>query len=349
MTGESNVVGLLGRNWGIVNNPYSSGSVTGYDLIGVLVGRSWGTMSNSHYNYNEVLVNGENTISIGALFAEDFKRWLDNDKSLDVNERLSQEDSYYLISNVSDFKQLLVFGQDDSLKFRLESDLDLGTVPNLYIPYLAGEFDGNGHIISNLGFSFDFVSNVGLFGYLNSGGVVTRVGVENANISGQWGVAGLAGASIGTVSNSYSTGRVTGINDVGGLVGWNKGTVSNSYSSNSVTGSYGVGGLLGLNHHGTVNSSYSIGRVTGTDDGPVGGLVGENWGTVSNSFWDTQTSGQSTSAAGMGKTTGEMKSIAIFSSAGWNMITVANPDIRNTSYIWNIVDGETYPFLSWES
>jgi hypothetical protein len=43
-----------------------------------------------------------------------------------------------------------------------------------------------------------------------------------------------------------------------------------------------------------------------------------------------------------------MQDIATFSGAGWNIIAVANPNSRNPSYIWNIVTGQTYPFLSWE-
>ena len=93
---------------------------------------------------------------------------------------------------------------------------------------------------------------------------------------------------------------------------------------------------------GTVSDSYSTGSVTG--DVNVGGLVGENTGTVSNSFWDTKTSGQATSDGGTGKTTAEMQYIATFTD--WNIIAVAN--LSNPSYIWNIVDDETYPFLSWE-
>jgi hypothetical protein len=80
----------------------------------------------------------------------------------------------------------------------------------------------------------------------------------------------------------------------------------------------------------------------------VGGLVGASTGTVSNSFWDIETSGRTASAGGTGKTTAQMKSIATFSGAAWNIVTVANPRTRNPSYIWNIVDGVTYPLLSWE-
>ena len=76
--------------------------------------------------------------------------------------------------------------------------------------------------------------------------------------------------------------------------------------------------------------------------------MGYNKGTVSNSFWDVQTSGRSTSDGGVGKTTGEMKSITTLSGAGWNIVSVANPDTRSPSYVWNIVSGVTYPFLSWQ-
>jgi hypothetical protein len=335
-----------------MSNSYSTtGRVTGHRSVGGLVGWTGfggGTISNSYYSYDAILVNGKNMITVGALFGGDFEQWLANDKFLDVNEQLAQEAGYYLINDVDDFKQLLAFGQDSSLRFRLKNDLDLGHDPNFYIPYLAGEFDGNGHKISNLRLSFDSVSPLGLFGYVAPGGKVTQVGVEDVNVTGNLGVGGLAGGSLGTVSNSYSAGKVIG-GIAGGLVGWNAGTVSNSYSSGSVNGHGVVGGLMGWNYqyYSTVINSYSTSDVTG--DGEVGGLVGRNEGTVGNSFWDTETSGQSTSAGGTGKTTTEMKSIATFSGAGWNIIAVANAGTRNPSYIWNIVDGQTYPFLGWES
>jgi len=79
----------------------------------------------------------------------------------------------------------------------------------------------------------------------------------------------------------------------------------------------------------------------------TGGLVGYSEGTVSNSFWDTQTSGQATSAGGTGKTTAEMKNITTFSGASWNIIAVALNQ-TNPAYIWNIVTGQSYPFLSWQ-
>jgi len=467
VTCEWDVGGLVGINWGTVSNSYYSGNVTSNASSGGLVGVNSGTVINSYYNYDEVLINGKSILTIGALFGEDFEEWLANGKFLDVNERLSYENGYYLINDVSDFKQLLAFGQNGTLKFRLTNDLDLGDESNFYVPYFAAQSDGNGHKISNLSFNSGFVYNVGLFGYLAPGGKITQVGVENVNITGAqyvgglvgdnhqgtvsnchvtgsvtrnesihalegysngagglvgrsdgivsdsyfsgsvtgkdnvgglvghnsfdtvtncystgnvtgtWGTGGLVGSNWkGSVANSYSTGYVTGASWVGGLVGYNyRGTVSNSYSTGTIaggiiTGTWGtggvaggntgtvtncystgnvscdelVGGLVGLNaNDGTVRSSYSTGCVTGSER--VGGLVGDNSGTVSDSFWDTQTSGQATSYGGTGKTTAQMKSIATFSGAGWNIIAVANPGTRNPFYIWNIVDDVTYPFL----
>jgi hypothetical protein len=348
VTGEGAVGGLVGVNAeGTVSDSYSAGNVTGDMGVGGLVGGSTGSVSNSYYNYDEVLINGENIISIGALSDEDFEEWLANDKFLDVNERLSQEGGYYVINNVSDFRQLLAFGQDNALKFRLKNDLDLGNEPNFYIPYLAGEFDGDGHQISNLSFNLDFASFVGLFGHLAPSGKVTQVGVENVNIAAGSVVGGLVGYINGTVSGSYSSGSVTGDYNVGGLAGYSNGIVSNSYSTCNVTGAGRVGGLAGMVGEGTVSNSYCAGNVTGNED--VGGLVGASSGIVANSFWDTETSGQAESDGGTGKTTAEMKGTITFLGADWNIITVAHSDTRNTAYIWNIVNGVTYPFLSWQS
>jgi hypothetical protein len=210
----------------------------------------------------------------------------------------------------------------------------------------TGTFNGQGYKISDLFINRPGETYVGLFGVVDHGGVIQNIGVVNGNVTGYTGVSSLTGGSEGTVSNSYSTGIVNGTGWIGGLVGANAGIVGNSYSTGNVTGNLSIGGLVGGNLNGTVRNSYCTGGVTGNLS--VGGLVGNNTGTVDNSFWDIQTSGQNTSAGGIGKNTTEMKSIVTFSGAGWNITAVANPGTRNSSYIWNIVNGQTYPFLSWQ-
>jgi hypothetical protein len=63
----------------------------------------------------------------------------------------------------------------------------------------------------------------------------------------------------------------------------------------------------------------------------------DNGGKVTASFWDTQTSGQSTSAAGTPKTTAEMKTMTTFTDAGWDFVN-----------IWDICEGTNYPRLRWQ-
>ncbi|MDE2814775.1 MAG: fibronectin type III domain-containing protein [Gemmatimonadota bacterium] len=151
------------------------------------------------------------------------------------------------------------------------------------------------------------------------------------------GTGGLIGYNSGIINGSYATGTVTGSGwNVGGLVGENRsGTVNGSYSTASVTGVHGyVGGLVGWHHHrGKINSSYATGSVTGNiASGGIGGLVGSNVryrsynpapGPVTLSYWNTQTTGQPTSAGSddsAGKTTSQLqapiRNTGIY--AGWS-------------------------------
>ncbi len=140
---------------------------------------------------------------------------------------------------------------------------------------------------------------------------------ENGGISGSYAtgsvtgessyVGGLIGASCDTISGSYATGAVTGKgNNVGGLAGQSNGAISGSYATGVVTGWQYVGGLVGGNSS-NITASYATGSVIGNSY--VGGLVGRRIsGNVTNSYWDTQTSGLSRSAGGGGKTTRELQS-----------------------------------------
>ena len=203
-----------------------------------------------------------------------------------------------------------------------------GTVSN---SYSSGSMNGIGWIGGLMGVNLGSVSKCYSIG----------------SVSGDERVGGLVGWNeASSVSDSYSTGSVTGRYSVGGLVGASSGTVSNCHSTGSVTGDENVGGLVGENVN-TVSSSYSTGSVAGNST--VGGLVGRNTGAVTDSFWDISTSGQATSAGGTGRTTGEMKAIATFTGAGWNIVAVDSLSERNPTYVWNILNGLSYPFLSWQA
>ena len=205
------------------------------------------------------------------------------------------------------------------------------------------------------------------------------------SVTGTTNVGGLMGSNEGTITNCYSTGSVAGDVDVGGLVGRNghafydsywyswtfiDGTISKCYSTSSISGNEDVGGLVGLNDAGTISNCYATCIASG--DQFVGGLVGTNWDRISNcysvgsvigtndvgglvglkvdgqvtfSFWNTETSGLSTSAGGTGKTTAEMQTAGTFLDVGWDFIDETE---NGTEDIWWILEGQDYPRLWWE-
>jgi len=84
--------------------------------------------------------------------------------------------------------------------------------------------------------------------------------------------------------------------------------------------------------------------VSGTNH--YGGLVGYSLeASVASSFWNTETSGQGTSAAGTGLTTAQMQDINTYLDAGWDFV---NETANGTQDIWamseDINDG--YPYLT---
>ncbi len=175
----------------------------------------------------------------------------------------------------------------------------------------------------------------GLVGF-NVGGTVYH-SHTTADVTGGWYVGGVVGRNVqGTIQLCYATGNITGGNTVGGLVGDTEGgIISNGYAAGNATGGMAVGGLIGYLWQTSVNNCYAVGAVGGGNF-DHGGLVGYNFGgSVSNSFWNIETSGQSGSSGGTGKTTEQMTAQSTFS----------NWDFNDT---WSIIEGESYPWLQWQ-
>ncbi len=192
---------------------------------------------------------------------------------------------------------------------------------------LAGMLYGNGNV-SYATSSVDVTgTNLvgGLVGNMN-GGSVSYSSASGA-VGGDNDVGGLIGyASGATISNSWATGSATGASYVGGLIGYQyNSSVTDSYASSDATGTGGVGGLIGQINGGSVTNSYAVGLVSGGAGGTFGGLVGQSAGgaTVTSSYWNTQTSGQPTSAQGEGKTSAEMENQSTFE--GWDFTNTWTP------------------------
>jgi hypothetical protein len=176
----------------------------------------------------------------------------------------------------------------------------------------------------------------GLIGQ-QSGGSLNFVSFSGS-VQGGNSTGGLVGHTTdgAAIRYAFTLGSVTGASYVGGLVGNHSSSgsypeIADSYSRASVSGSGSIGGLIGYMLYSRVYRSYSSGAVSGTSS--VGGFLGTatTATTVSACYWDTGTSGQSTSAGGGGRTTAQMKQQATFLT--WNFTTV-----------WNIEENLSYPF-----
>ena len=177
-----------------------------------------------------------------------------------------------------------------------------------------------------------------------------------AEMSGN--IAGLIALTDNTrITRSYSGGSVEGSlgggGHIGGLVGQfhNSSRIENSYSTSDVSGILHVGGLVGRsNAGGTITNSYSTGSVVKAAPyaAHLGGLFATNGGSsaiVTNSYWDTETSGQGGSAGGTGKTTEDMKKEATYQTDGditdWDFVGDSQPN-----NIWDINESVTYPYFN---
>ena len=204
------------------------------------------------------------------------------------------------------------------------------------VSQFTGSFDGDGHVITGLYVNRPDTEFIGLFGYIIDG-EVSDLGLIDVNMTGRDYVGGLAGIGTGSndnISNCYTTGSMTGRSDVGGLVGLAGGLISNSYSRGIVTATASVaGGLVGSNSAASISNSYSTGLITSPSG--AGGLIGTNSGTVSNSYYDSETSGQSDTGKGVPKTTSQMKTASTFTAAGWDFVDVwAMGGGRNNGYAY---------------
>jgi hypothetical protein len=191
-------------------------------------------------------------------------------------------------------------------------------------------FVGGGHVAGQ-----EYVG--GLVGRTDLGATVARCW-SGTGVVGTNAIGGLVGYNeAGSIAGCCARSVVTGQWGIGGLAGWNDASITDCYAEGSTEGQEEVGGLVGFNSAGgRIASSYSTARVTGQAN--TGGLVGfKTGGTFSCSFWDTQTSGQPTSAAGSEQRTAAMQTAATFVDVGWDFADV-----------WMICEGRDYPRLRWE-
>ena len=209
------------------------------------------------------------------------------------------------------------------------------TAPNLI--YTASQFNAIGAHTEDWDECFKLMADIDLSAY--TGTQYNRIGIDDKHP-----FTGVLDGNGHIISNlTYDAADTNNV----GLVGYldssyldPTGVIKNlGIVGAHVTGNQYVGGLVGYNS-GKVIHCYSYGSVSGT--AVVGGLVGrgDGPGSIENSFWDVQTSGQSqtwiTGHEGEGKTTAEMQDFDTYFYADWELH-------------WVICDGKDYPRLWWEN
>ena len=210
----------------------------------------------------------------------------------------------YRIATAQDLNDIGNHPEDFDKYFVLVNDINLAPYTNTQFRIIGsssspftGVFDGNRKRILNFTFthsSSPYYGDVGIFGFVNSGGLIKDLKLINPNVKEGSGYYDSGGALVGVLANDANILRcgVEGGTVSGGSYGFRVGglagsiaygaTVSNCYSTASIitgNGSY-LGGLVGQSEYGRIVCSYSTGSVSGYSY--VGGLVGYNIGVGDN-------------------------------------------------------------------
>lgn len=221
----------------------------------------------------------------------------------------------YEVQTAEQFLTIGCHPEDFNKYFVLTADLDFNAVDhNQFLPIgfkqvsFTGQFDGQGHSLSNLTISQPRESGVGVFGLVGDGAVAARnegfqyeigdngsfgwtrsysrhsapvsestiknLHLYRVSVTGQNYVGGLIGVGIGTVTDCSVSGQVTGMAMVGGLVGrFPNGTVSGCRADAGTSAEFAVGGLVGMTDTtANVFDCQTGGVVTGQVF--TGGLIG---------------------------------------------------------------------------
>lgn len=282
------VGGLVGRNFGTVNNCYTTGSVSGTAgnlvagqtgiAIGGIAGWNFGTIENSS---SSASITSDSTIfvDLGGLSGGNTGT-IDNSHATGIVSGLSGARGTGLVE-IGGLVGQLGFGNGTS-----------GVIEHSY---------STGSVIS----TGSNTAAGGLVGAsLNSSVVLQSYATGSVTAGAPSWIGGLEGVLFGgTISQSFAIGA-TYVGDngwAGGLVGqMNSGLITESYAKGAVAGTSfsQVGGLVAHSFGGTISQTYATGKVTTGFGGIAGGLAGVDNAFTASSYWDAHSTGEATSSGG---------------------------------------------------
>ncbi|MBQ7763900.1 flagellin [bacterium] len=372
-TAEYNEIGLFERKpYEIAEHLKTAGMINGGLIEGI---EDLNGFIKNPYDYDQSYVDKLTAVSeVNAVFTKS------EYKIEDVNDL---EKLRTLVNNGIDTSGItFILANDINLKEYCDSLGVQGWVPiGTSINPFKGNFNGNGHIISNLyinrismrqGFwgatQGGKIENLGLIDVsINasgvSGGLVGELGsqdvntdIENCYVIGELKATTQIGLLVGHTARGnlcdscYAKGKVSGTTQyVGGLIGLFNGTITNSFtdvetvtSLNSVNNLSAVGGLVGYSE-GVISNCYALGNVHGKGN-RVGGLVGDCRSMIENSFARGNVFGEGISTGGLaGYTRGSIiSSYASGNVNGSNFVGGLVGTLYRDNYAKNIENCSAY-------
>ncbi|OCK55333.1 MBG domain-containing protein [Bradyrhizobium sp. LMTR 3] len=329
---------------GSISQIYATGAVSGPSYVGGLVGFNGGSVTASYwdtYTSGQASGIGSGSGSVTAVTSDPaqsaaanyaFKQsaygsfsfpGTDTTGWFMVDGQTRPFGRWEYQTTITNAHQLQLMAMNLGASYTLASDIDLGPAlaavggkyPGMWSSagfspigdlsnQFTGNFDGQGHVISNLMINRPSTNYVGLFGYTSAGAALRNVSLQTATIAGAARVGTLAGLAKGSVSNASATGTVTANSYGGGLLGENGGSLAISWAAVTVAGttaiSSSMGGLSGWNNGGTIQDSYATGNaMAGTGGTRAGGLAGQNNGSIFRSYATGAVSGGSQGVGGL--------------------------------------------------
>lgn len=251
----------------------------------------------------------------------------ENDSSMFRGKiNLTSNDNIVYLGTKGKLQQYTIWNELDDLPFQgwmfngtisgnyiLGADLDLSSFSKKTIANWDGNFNGFGHVMSNLTISNGaFINNFGgkskIDAQVNNAtyvpAMLSNFGLVNLNVTDN-ATGGLISQNTGIIANSFVTGTLNGETDyyldglqIGGMAGSNGGEIYNSYTNVDihVRNPFMVGGFVGENT-GLIMGSHSLGNIwviyNSQYDTPIniayyygytGGFVGFNTGRLINDY-----------------------------------------------------------------
>ncbi|GAB4391957.1 MAG: hypothetical protein Tsb005_03920 [Gammaproteobacteria bacterium] len=288
-------------------------SVTGSSSVGALVGSNTGDISNVHAS--NVLITGNS--NVGGLVG------LNNASTADISDVSTSG----LIERTTTSTTGAEFGG-------IVGDLNLGTISRAFssvdievanLSLSVGGIVGRFNIATVTDVVADSVITVGGSNPQFIGGVVGAInpgGTLNQAVSlGSIIINSSAGANIGGLAGGTSANVTAQINDSFSLATINAPNATN------------VAGFIG-SHGGTITNSYAANPFIEFNSGAAFANLTGGVSSVTNSFYNSDIHNITDSSGATAITTAQMQQQSTFTNAGWDFV--------NT---WNIIAGETYPFL----